>query len=60
MAAKLNYFSNLGEGGPIGIGHWRPKTKRGADTTGSQAQYRLRLYTSAGFSPERHRQSAAR
>ena len=50
VAAKLNYMSNLGEGGPIGIS-LASQNNSGADLYGSQAQYRLRLYTSAGFSP---------
>ncbi len=49
--AKLNYFSNLGEGGPIGVST-ASQNNSGADLYGSQAQYRLRLYTSAGFSPD--------
>lgn len=51
VAAKLNYFSNLGEGGPIGVGV-ASQDNSGSDLYGSQAQYRLRLYTSAGFSPD--------
>ncbi len=51
VAAKLNYFSNLGEGGPIGMS-LASQNNSGADLYGSQAQYRLRLYTSAGFSPD--------
>lgn len=51
VAAKLNYFSNLGEGGPIGVS-LASQDKSGSDLYGDQAQYRLRLYTSAGFSPD--------
>ncbi len=51
VAAKLNYFSNLGEGGPLGLGT-ASQDNSGSDLYGSQAQYRLRLYTSAGFSPD--------
>lgn len=51
VAAKLNYFSGLGEGGPIGVGFYS-EDNSGSDLYGSQAQYRLRLYTSAGFSPD--------
>ena len=51
MAAKLNYFSNLGEGGPIGVS-LASQNNSGSDLYGSAAQYRLRLYTSAGFSPD--------
>lgn len=51
VAAKLNYFSNLGEGGPIGVGS-ASQNNSGSDLYGDQAQYRLRLYTSAGFSPD--------
>ena len=51
VAAKLNYVSNLGEGGPIGLG-LSSQDNSGLDLYGRQAQYRLRLYTSAGFSPD--------
>ena len=51
VAAKLNLFSGLGEGGPIGVGS-SSEDNSGSDLYGSQAQYRLRLYTSAGFSPD--------
>lgn len=51
VAAKLNHFSNLGEGGPSGIGA-SSQDNSGGDLYGDQAQYRLRLYTSAGFSPD--------
>ncbi len=51
VAAKLNYFSGLGEGGPIGVS-LASQINSGADLYGGQAQYRLRLYTSAGFSPD--------
>ena len=51
VAAKLNYFSNLGEGGPIGVS-LASQNNSGADLYGAEAQYRLRLYTSAGFSPD--------
>ena len=51
VAAKLNYFSDLGEGGPIGLS-LASQNNSGSDLYGSQAQYRLRLYTSAGFSPD--------
>ncbi len=51
VAAKLNTFSPLGEGGPIGIGA-TSVSNSGSNLYGEQAQYRLRLYTSAGFSPD--------
>jgi hypothetical protein len=51
VAAKLNIFSNVGEGGPIGVS-LASQNNSGSDLYGSQAQYRLRLYTSAGFSPD--------
>jgi len=51
VAAKLNRFSNLGEGGPIGIG-LASQFNSGGDLYGDQAQYRLRLYISLGFSPD--------
>ncbi len=51
VAAKLNRMSNLGEGGPIGVG-LASQNNSGLDLYGSAAEYRLRLYTSAGFSPD--------
>lgn len=51
VAAKLNRFSNLGEGGPIGIS-LASQFNSGGDLYGDQAQYRLRLYTNLGFSPD--------
>jgi hypothetical protein len=51
VAAKLNRFSNLGEGAPIGLGT-AAFANSGYDLYGDAAQYRLRLYTSAGFSPD--------
>lgn len=51
LAAKLNYVSNLGEGGPIGVG-LASQNNSGLDLYGTAAQYRLRLYTSGGFSPD--------
>lgn len=51
VAAKLNRFSNLGEGAPIGLG-LASFANSGDDLYGDAAQYRLRLYTSAGFSPD--------
>lgn len=51
VAAKLNSFSPLGEGGPAGVGAGSSENS-GADVYGDQAQYRLRTYTSAGFSPD--------
>ena len=47
VAAKLNRFSNLGEGGPIGIS-LASQFNSGGDLYGDQAQFRLRLYTSLG------------
>ena len=49
--AKLNRYSDLGEGGPVGVGA-SSQQNSGSDSYGDQAQYRLRLYTSAGFSPD--------
>lgn len=48
--AKLNAFSQLGEGCPI----WVLSAFRnsGSDLYGWRAQYRIRLFTSAGFSPD--------
>ena len=51
VAAKLNYYSPLGEGGPAAVGA-ASTDNDGADLYGEAAQYRLRLYTSAGFSPD--------
>lgn len=51
VAAKLNTFSDLGEGGPIGVS-LASQRNSGQDLYGDRAQYRLRLYTSAGFSSD--------
>lgn len=50
LAAKLNVFSSLGESNPI----WANASyaNSGSDLFGASAQYRLRVYTSAGFSPD--------
>ncbi|MDS3861369.1 DUF4114 domain-containing protein [Thermosynechococcaceae cyanobacterium BACA0444] len=50
IAAKLNRFSDLGEGAPI----WLATNQKnsGSDLYGNQSQFRLRTYTSAGFSPD--------
>jgi len=50
LAAKLNMFSDLGEGAPS----WQASStaNSGSDLYGDQALYRLRIYTSAGFSPD--------
>lgn len=50
LAAKLNVFSDLGESNP----KWLDASyaNSGADLFGTSAQYRLRVYTSAGFSPD--------
>lgn len=50
VGAKLNQMSDLGEGGPL----WSTASNNnsGTDLFGSDAQYRLRLSTSAGFSPD--------
>lgn len=50
VAAKLNLYSSLGEGGPQS----QPNSyaNSGEDLYGAQAKYRLRIYTSAGFSPD--------
>lgn len=50
LAAKLNIFSNLGESNPIWLN--ASYANSGSDLFGSAAQYRLRVYTSAGFSPD--------
>lgn len=50
VGAKLNEYSDLGEGAPI----WSANSfaNSGTDLYGSTVQYRLRIYTSAGFSPD--------
>ena len=50
LAAKLNVFSSLGESNP----QWLTASyaNSGSDLFGASAQYRLRVYTSAGFSPD--------
>ena len=50
LAAKLNVYSSLGEGGPQS----QPNSyaNSGEDLYGTSAKYRLRIYTSAGFSPD--------
>ncbi len=50
LAAKLDLYSDLGEGSPS----WQAASaaNSGSDLYGNQADYRLRLYTSAGFSPD--------
>lgn len=50
VAAKLNLYSDLGEGGPQSQAN--SVANSGTDLYGQQAEYRLRLYTSAGFSPD--------
>jgi len=50
LAAKLNVFSALGESNPQWL--MASYANSGADLYGSSAQYRLRIYTSAGFSPD--------
>lgn len=50
LAAKLNAFSDLGEGNPAWQGN--STANSGSDLYGDQATHRLRLYTSAGFSPD--------
>jgi len=50
LAAKLNAFSDLGEGSPAWQGS--STANSGADLYADQAMYRLRIYTSAGFSPD--------
>lgn len=50
LAAKLNVFSNLGESNPIWIN--ASYANSGSNLFSSSAQYRLRVYTSAGFSPD--------
>lgn len=50
VGAKLNAYSDLGEGSPI----WTLNSfaNSGSDLYGSNVQYKLRIYTSAGFSSD--------
>lgn len=50
VAAKLDRFSDLGEGAPLWLA--TNQNNSGGDLYGDQAQFRLRIYTSAGFSPD--------
>jgi hypothetical protein len=50
VAAKLDRFSDLGEGAPLWL--TTNQNNSGVDLYGDQAQFRLRIYTSAGFSPD--------
>lgn len=50
LSAKLDAFTDLGEGAPAWLGS--STANSGSDLYGDQAMYRLRLYTSAGFSPD--------
>lgn len=50
LAAKLNVFSSLGESNPKWLN--ASYANSGSDLFDSSAQYRLRVYTSAGFSPD--------
>jgi hypothetical protein len=50
LAAKLNIYSSLGESNPKWLN--ASYANSGSDLFGSDAQYRLRVYTSAGFSPD--------
>ena len=50
LAAKLNAYSDLGEGNPAWLAS--STANSGSDLYGEQAKYRLRIYTSAGFSAD--------
>ncbi len=50
LAAKLNAYSDLGEGNPGWLAS--STANSGSDLYGEQAKYRLRIYTSAGFSSD--------
>lgn len=50
LAAKLDGYSDLGEGAPIWL--TASTANSGSDLYQDQAQFRLRVYTSAGFSPD--------
>lgn len=60
VAAKLNYFSNLGEGGPIGMSLASTQNNSGADLYGSRAPVSAAALHQRRLLPGRHRQSAAR
>ena len=50
VAAKLNVYTQLGEGSPL----WCMQSiaNSGSDLYGDDARFRIRIYTSAGFSPD--------
>ena len=50
VAANLDVLSTLGEGAPLWL--MASNGNSGADLYGDDAQFRLRIYTSAGFSPD--------
>ncbi|UOD50415.1 DUF4214 domain-containing protein [Orrella daihaiensis] len=50
LSAKLDAYTDLGEGAPAWL--TASTTNSGSDLYGDQAMYRLRIYTSAGFSPD--------
>jgi len=50
LAAKLNIFSDLGESNPKWLN--ASYANSGSDLFNTSARYRLRVYTSAGFSPD--------
>src|SRR5690606_41363061 len=50
VAANLDQFSTLGVGAPFWL--MDSNGNSGADLFGDEAQFRLRPYTSAGFSPD--------
>lgn len=50
LSAKLDAYTDLGEGAPAWL--TASTINSGSDLYGDQAMYRLRIYTSAGFSPD--------
>src|SRR5690606_41359868 len=50
VAANLDVLTTLGEGAPIWL--QASAANSGTDLFGEEAQFRLRLYTGAGFSPD--------
>jgi hypothetical protein len=50
VGAKLNRMSTEGEGGPVFLSSNLPND--GVALYGDEAQYRLRMYTTGGFSPD--------
>ncbi len=50
VGANIDFYTDLGEGAPLWLA--ASNGNSGADLYGDEAQFRLRVYTSAGFSPD--------